>query len=81
MHSLIELAEYRRHDFLADAARQRLAKEALPDRPLAASSPESLLHALRTLRASAVGVLGAFALNPFGRGSVKRNQTMMPVAR
>src|SRR5687768_6610462 len=79
--SLIELADCRRHDMLTDAARERLANEARPARPLAAPGSESLLHAARTLRAAAVGVLATFAINPFERGSVKRNQTMMPVVR
>jgi hypothetical protein len=78
--SLIELADCRRHDFLADAARERLAKEARPDRPLAAPSPESLLHAMRTLRDSVAGALAPCAINPFARGSVMRDQTMMPAA-
>lgn len=81
MHSIIELAECRRQDFYAEAARERLAKEARPDRPLAASSPESLLHTMRPVRASIVGALAAFAINPCERGSVKRTQTMMPAAR
>jgi hypothetical protein len=81
MHAFIELAEDRRHDLLADAARHRLAKEARPGQFLALPTQEVVRNAARVACSTARGILASLAFHSFGRGIMRREQTMLPSAR
>jgi hypothetical protein len=81
MHAFIELAEYRRHDLLADAARERLAKEAQPNQLLALPAQEIVRNAARVACSTARGILAALAFHSGGREIMRREQTMLPSAR
>jgi hypothetical protein len=81
MHAFIELAEYRRYDYLAEAARERLAKEAQPAKPLASQRMRELWNLAQTLSGSARGALDAKPFHAFGLSSKQNEQTMLPVAR
>jgi hypothetical protein len=81
MHAFIELAEYRRHDLLADAARERLAKEAQPNQLLALPAQEIVRNAARVACSTARGILVALAFHLSGREIMRREQTMLPSAR
>ena len=81
MHSLIELAEFRQQDFLAEAARHRLAKQAQPIKPLASLDKAVLANAVQTLCASARSVLDPLSFSALDSSGKKRAQTMLTVAR
>ena len=80
MHAFIEVAEGRRQDLLADAARARLAKQAQPDQFLALRSKTIVGIAARTMCASARATLDGFSFS-FRPSGVKREQTLLTIAR
>jgi hypothetical protein len=81
MNSIIELAECRRQDFLADAARERLAKQARPGQPLAPQAKELMWGAVQTVRTSARGALDALSFHTLESSGKKSEQPMLTVAR
>ncbi len=81
MHAFIELAECRRHDLLADAARARLAKEAQLNQLSALPAQEIARNAARVACSTARSILASLTFHSFGRGLMRREQTMLPSAR
>jgi hypothetical protein len=80
MRALIELAECRRQDILAEAARYRLADQALPDESLAILSKEVLRHAVQSVRSAARGVLNDHSFHAFNSGKKKSARTTLILA-
>jgi hypothetical protein len=62
--TLIELAECRRQDYLAEAARNRLASQVQPTEPRGSSSKDVVRSAMRAVCASARGAVAALAVHP-----------------
>ena len=75
------LADCRRHDFLADAARERLAKEARPTQPFASQTRESLGSAMQAVRASARGARSVLSLRTVGSSNAARGKVVLTPAR
>lgn len=78
MDSIVDVAESRRHEFLAEAARERLARQA---RPLAAPSRERLANAARTLHAFTARILSALASHARDRRIQPRGRPLLPAPR
>jgi hypothetical protein len=78
MHSIIELADCRRHDSLVDAARVRLAREA---RPLAAPLRQRMANAVQTMLAIATHALNGVASHARGMHGEQRARPMLPATR
>jgi hypothetical protein len=81
MHSLIDLADFRRQDLLADAVRERLAQQARPTRPLASPYLEILRNAVRTVSSSARSALDAFSFHWLKSSNKKGEQAILTVVR
>jgi hypothetical protein len=75
------LADSRRHDFLADAARERLAKEARPTQPFASQTRDSLGNAMQTVRAAARGIWVGFFARTVGSSDNARSKVVLTPAR
>jgi hypothetical protein len=80
MHAMIELAEYRRQDILAEAARYRLADQARPTQPLASLSKVALWSAMQNACASVLVALDARSFHTLRLGSKKSVQTTLTLA-
>ena len=74
------LADCRRHDFLADAARERLAKEARPIKPFASQTREVLVSAMQAMRASAHGARSVPSLRTGGSNGNARGKVVLTPA-
>jgi hypothetical protein len=81
MHSIIELAECRRQDFHAEAARERLAKQSRPAQPLALLAGEMMWSAVQAGRAFGRGALDALSVHTLKPSGKTSEQTMLTVAR
>jgi hypothetical protein len=74
------IADHRRQEMLATAAREQLAKEAQPNQLLALPAQEVERNAARVARSTAHGILAALAVQLGGREIMRREQTMLPSA-
>lgn len=81
MDSIVDVADSRRHEFLAEAARERLARQGRPARPLAAPSRERLANAARTLHAITAQILSALASHARDRRIQPRGRPLLPSPR
>lgn len=75
------LADCRRHDFLAAAARERLAKEARPPQVFASHTWEALRGAMHALRVSARGARSVLTLRTGRTSGNARGKILLTPAR